>query len=385
MLSKKRQFLLAFLLLSLYSLAQPIPAADQTEMYFPLLKGKKIGIVANQTSLIGQTHLVDSLLQAGFSVIRVFAPEHGFRGQAEAGALLSDGKDPKTGLPIVSLYGKHKKPFPEDLKGIDILIFDIQDVGARFYTYISTLAYVMEACAENNVPLLLLDRPNPNGNYVDGPVLEKEFQSFIGLLPIPVVHGMTLGEMAQMINGEGWLQNQAQCNIKVIPVKNYTHQTPYHVPIAPSPNLPNDLSIELYPSLCFFEGTPLSIGRGTEFPFQVLGYPAYADTSFSFTPKSIEGKSLHPKFKNERCYGIEFNKTEPERVNQLNLQLLMDMYAGYPDKEHFFTNFFNLLAGNNTLQKQIAQGLSVSAIRASWEPQLEQFKTKRTKYLLYAE
>ncbi len=388
MLSKKFQFLYLLGFLSMVSCAQsPLPAADQTDLYFHLLKDKQIGIVANQTSRIANVHLVDSLINAGFHLKKVFAPEHGFRGDAEAGAYIQNGIDSKTGLPLISLHGKNKKPSSENLKGIDILIFDIQDVGVRFYTYISTLTYVMEACAENNIPLLILDRPNPNANYVDGPVLEKEFQSFIGLFPIPIVHGMTLGEMAEMINGEGWLKNRIKCELKIIPVKNYNHKMRYAVPIAPSPNLPNDNAIALYPSLCFFEGTPLSIGRGTEFPFEVIGYPQYTDKDFSFLPESIKGKSEHPKFENQVCYGVDLRdfSLKNERPHKINLNYIIDFYSTYSDKDQFFTSFFNLLAGNNKLQEQIKSGKTEKEIRNSWEPDLNNFKLKRKKYLLYAD
>jgi len=388
MLGKKLQFLFLILLIAMFSQAQsPIPAANQTEKYFYQIRGKQLGIVANQSSRIKNTHIVDSLLNAGFKIQKVFAPEHGFRGQAEAGAHISNGLDSKTGIPIISLYGSSKKPSKESLEGIELMIFDIQDVGVRFYTYISTLTYIMEACAENDIPLLILDRPNPNANYIDGPVLEKEFQSFVGLLPIPVVHAMTLGELALMINGEGWLKNQAQCELSIIPVKDYNHQMPYHLPISPSPNLPNDNSIALYPSLCFFEGTPISIGRGTDYPFQLIGYPEAKEKSFSFKPQSVEGKSAHPKFENQLCYGLDLREfsTKYGRPNKLNLQYIIDFYSSYPDKAKFFTNFFNLLAGNDKLQEQIKTGKTEVEIRKSWESELNTFKAKRKKYLLYTD
>lgn len=388
MLGKKLQFLFSILLIAIISQAQsPIPAADQTDIYFHKLNGKQLGVVANQTSRIGSTHLIDSLLNTGFTIAKVFAPEHGFRGQAEAGAHINNGLDSKTGLPIVSLYGSNKKPSAENLNGIDLLIFDIQDVGARFYTYISTLTYVMEACAENDIPLLILDRPNPNGHYIDGPVLEKEFQSFVGLLPIPVVHGMTMGELALMINGEGWLKDQVQCEIDIIPVKNYNHSMAYSLPVAPSPNLPNDNSIALYPSLCFFEGTPISIGRGTDFPFEVMGYPESKNKSFSFQPKSIAGKSVYPKFENQLCYGLDLRNYSADcnRPNKLNLQYIIDFYSSYPEKDTFFSDFFNLLAGTDKLQEQIKAGMTEEEIRMSWETELNAFKAKRKKYLLYTD
>ena len=388
MLGKKLQFLFLIFMLTACSQAQnPISGANQSDKYFSLLANKKLSIVANQTSTIGCLHLVDSLHKAGFDIQKIFAPEHGFRGQAEAGAHIHNGIDSISGLRVVSLHGKYKKPSDESLQGIDLMIFDIQDVGARFYTYISSLTYVMEACAENNIPLLILDRPNPNGHYIDGPILEKEFKSFVGLLPIPVVHGMTIAEMAQMINGEGWLENKIKCDLHIVPLKNYNHQTIYNLPIAPSPNLPNDNSIVLYPSLCFFEGTPLSIGRGTDFPFEVIGYPESEEKSFTFKPRSIKGKSEYPKFENQRCYGLDLRSysANHDRPIKINLQYIIDFYSSYPDKEEFFTSFFNLLAGNNKLQEQIKAGMTEEEIRKSWEVELNAFKAKRKKYLLYTD
>jgi len=327
------------------------------------------------------------LLHAGFTIQKVFAPEHGFRGQEEAGAEIKDGIDTKTGLKLISLHGKYKKPQTEDLSDIDLMLFDIQDVGARFYTYISSLSYVMEACAENNIPLLILDRPNPNANYIDGPVLQEKYKSFVGLLPIPIVHAMTLGELAQMINGEGWLKDKVQCEIKVITVRNYNHKLPYSIKIAPSPNLPTDNSIALYPSLCLFEGTPISIGRGTEFPFEVIGYPGYNESGFSFEPQSIPGKSLYPKFLNQKCSGIDLRTdcSLNDRPTKINLGYLINFYSTYPDKDHFFTDFFNLLAGTNELQNQIKASWTEDEIRKSWQAELNQFKLKRKKYLLYTD
>ncbi|MFH1000078.1 MAG: DUF1343 domain-containing protein [Bacteroidota bacterium] len=386
MLNKKLQILILFLSISIFTMAQyPICGAERTEKYFPTLEGKKIGIVANQTSLIKQVHLVDSLLNADFQICKVFAPEHGFRGNAEAGAHINNEFDAKTKLPIISLHGSSKKPEAKDLKGIDILVFDIQDVGLRFYTYVSTLAYVMEACAENNIPLLILDRPNPNAHYIDGPVLENEFKSFVGLLPIPVVYGMTLGEMALMINGEKWLNNGIRCDVNVIPVENYTHQTLVSLPIAPSPNLPNDNAIALYSSLCFFEGTNTSIGRGTDFPFEVIAYPDYPLKDFSFVPKQIPGKSETPPFKNQICYGVDLRNlySAENRIYKIDLQYLIDFYKSYPDKSTFFIDYFNLLAGNNKLQAQIKAGLNESEIRESWKNDLAAFKLKRLNYLIY--
>jgi len=366
--------------------SQILPGAYQTGEYLPLLKGKKIGIVANQSSLINHTHLVDSLLRLNIDISRVFAPEHGFRGKSEAGAHLKDGKDSKTGLNVISLYGKNKKPNAEQLKGIDIMIFDLQGVGLRFYTYISTLNYIMEACAENNIPLILLDRPNPNGHYIDGPVLDMRYQSFVGMFPIPVVYGMTDGELAQMINGEKWLKNRISCDLTVIKIQNYNHQSDYALPIKPSPNLPNFQSVYLYASLCFFEGTPISIGRGTNKPFQQIGYPDYPDTSYSFTPQSIIGVSAHPKFENKKCYGINLSGIYhdiSEKPTKINLSYLIDFYHSYPNKDGFFNSFFEKLAGTPILKEQIEEGLSEKQIRDSWQIELLLFKCRRNKYLLY--
>lgn len=369
----------------------PIVAANQTEAYLTFLKGKNIAVVANQTSVIfkngfdhtqGHTHLVDSLLSHKIPVKKVFAPEHGFRGTADAGELVKDGKDHKTGLPIVSLYGSNKKPSQEQLRNIDVVIFDIQDVGARFYTYISTLHYMMEACAEADITLLVLDRPNPNIHYVDGPVLEEKHKSFVGMHPIPVVHGMTVVEYAQMINGEKWLANRMHCSLKVIPVKNYTRQTPYSLPIKPSPNLPNDKAINLYPSLCFFEGTSLSEGRGTDMQFQVFGSPNLPKNKFhfQFTPKPNQG-AKHPKFNGQLCYGKDLRNTD--KLSQINLEWLIEAYESYPDKDTFFTKFFTTLAGTEKLQKQIENGLSFSEIKESWQKDIKQFKKMRAPYLIY--
>lgn len=369
---------------------EPKIAANQTEKYLPLLQGKKTGIVANQTSVIfrstknetGYTHLVDSLLALNVDVRKVFAPEHGFRGTADAGEIIKDGKDTKTGLPLISLYGRNKKPTKEQMQDLDIVIFDIQDVGVRFYTYISTLHYVMEACTEAGIPLLVLDRPNPNIYYVDGPLLEKEHESFVGMHPIPVVHGMTIAEYAQMINGEGWLENGAKCELKIVTVENYSRKTSYSLPIKPSPNLPNDQSINLYPSVCFFEGTPLSEGRGTEMQFQVFGSPDLPKEkyTFTFTPKPNEG-AKSPKFNGQLCYGKDLRNTG--RLDQLNLEWLIEAYKAYPKKESFFTNFFTTLAGTKKLQQQIEQGLSSDKIRASWQKDLNAFKEMQKPYLLY--
>ncbi|MBD0824330.1 exo-beta-N-acetylmuramidase NamZ family protein [Aestuariibaculum marinum] len=364
-----------------------IVGANQTENYLPLLQGKHIGIVANQTSVIFKTdntytHLVDSLATLKIDIKTVFAPEHGFRGKADAGEHVKDGIDKKTGIPIISLYGDNKKPKPEQLDNLDLVIFDIQDVGARFYTYISTLHYVMEACAEQGIPVLILDRPNPNGHYVDGPTLDINNKSFVGMHPIPVVHGMTIGEYAKMINGEKWLNNGIQCELNVIPIKNYTHQSSYSLPIKPSPNLPNDTAINLYPSLCFFEGTNVNAGRGTDNQFQIFGSPFLNPKvfTFSYTPRSNTG-AKYPKHENKLCYGINLTQTKP--LNHLNLQWLIDAYNNTKDKSAFFNNFFIKLAGTKKLQEQIESGLSADAIRASWTDDLNSFKHIRRKYLLY--
>jgi len=365
-----------------------IVGANRTALYLPLLKDKKIGIVANQTSVLfkrdnSYTHLVDSLLSLKVKVTKVFSPEHGFRGTADAGESVSDGKDNKTGLPIFSLHGKHKKPSDEQLKDLDMVVFDIQDVGVRFYTYISTLHYVMEACAENNVPLLILDRPNPNGSFFDGPTLEKEHSSFLGMHPIPLVHGMTIGEYAEMINGENWLSNSVQCNITVIKIKNYTHKLDYSLPIRPSPNLPNDQSIILYPSLGLFEGTNINAGRGTEFQFQRYGAPflntEYYD--FNYIPRPNFG-SKYPKHNGETCYGADLSNIEAKRG--FTLTYLMDAYKNATDKSMVFnTANFTKHAGTEKLQKQIASGKTEAEIRATWQDDLLAFEKTRSKYLIY--
>lgn len=371
--------------------------ADRTDQYLPLLKNKNIAIVANQTSVLqvlqraevspnvmGSKHVTHHLVDylhnyEGINVQKVFAPEHGFRGKADAGEAIADGKDIKTGIPIISLYGKNKKPSPEQLKGIDVVVFDIQDVGARFYTYISTLHYVMEACAEANIPVILLDRPNPNGHYIDGPVLEPEHKSFVGMHPVPIVYGMTIGEYGQMINGEQWLANNLKCDLTIIPLENYTHQSTYSLPVKPSPNLPNDVSINLYPSLCFFEGTIVSAGRGTDKQFQVYGSPFLEKSDFSFTPQSNEG-AKHPKHKEKMCFGEDLSASE--RLANLNLSWLLKAYQQSPKKD-FFNSFFIKLAGTKKLQQQIEQGLSEKEIKASWQQGLNDFKKIREQYLLY--
>ncbi|MGB0896534.1 MAG: exo-beta-N-acetylmuramidase NamZ family protein [Flavobacteriaceae bacterium] len=362
-----------------------IVGANQTGKYLPLLKDRNIGIVANQTSVIfkntGFTHLVDSLHALNIKIKRVFAPEHGFRGKADAGEHIANGKDAKTGIDIISIYGKNKKPTNEQLKGLDIIIFDIQDVGARFYTYISSLHYIMEACAENNIPLLVLDRPNPNGHYIDGPVLEPKHKSFVGMHPIPVVHGMTIGEYAQMINGEKWLNNNIKCELHIISCKNYTKDKPYSLPIKPSPNLPNDAAINLYPSLCFFEGTSVSVGRGTEQQFQLFGAPFLNKTDFTFTPQPNEG-AKYPKHENKICYGYDLSQQQP--LHKLNLNWLIQAYNESANSDvTFWNNFFTKLAGTEQLQQQITNGDSEKDIRASWQEGLQKYNTMRSAYLLY--
>lgn len=359
--------------------------AERTNIYFPLLKEKKIGVVANQTSMVGKTHLVDTLFISGFEVLKVFGPEHGFRGNASDGEKVADGHDLKTGLPVISLYGSHRKPTPDDLKDLDLVIFDIQDVGTRFYTYISTMTYVMEACAENNIPMMILDRPNPNGDFVDGPVLDTAFSSFVGLHPIPVVHGMTVGEYAQMVNGEGWLKSGIQCDLTVIPVENYDHSLMYDLPVAPSPNLPNMTSIYLYPSLCFFEGTIISVARGTDFPFQAIGHPDFSLGSFTFTPRSIPGVSDHPPHEGETCFGqsLEGYAETVLKERKLHLDLLIAYYDYFKEKENFFKSYFTKLAGSEQLQKQIEEGKTEEEIRESWQEDLKVFKKTRANYLLY--
>ncbi|SFU32467.1 Uncharacterized conserved protein YbbC, DUF1343 family [Pustulibacterium marinum] len=366
---------------------QPIvTGAENYEAYLPLLEGKNVAIVTNQTGILRanaerkEIHLVDFLLEKGIKIEKILAPEHGFRGKADAGEHVTDGKDSKTGLPIISLYGNNKKPKPEQLKGIDLLVFDLQDVGARFYTYISTLHYVMEACAENKIPVMILDRPNPNGNIIDGPIREEAQKSFVGMHPIPVLHGMTIGEYGKMINGEHWLANGIQCDITVIPCLNYTHEKFYSLPVKPSPNLPNDKSINLYPSLCFFEGTNISVGRGTQMQFQIYGSPLLPKSDFSFTPKPNEG-AKNPKFNGEICWGE--NLQQSPVLHQLELKWLLKAYKEYPQKERFFSSFFTKLAGTKKLQEQIENGLTEAEIRDSWQPGLNQFKTIRRKYLLY--
>jgi uncharacterized protein YbbC (DUF1343 family) len=396
---KKLIFLFFFIANCIVSMAQQtnshiLTGAEQTKKYFPFLFAKRVAVVANPTSQIAGTPLVDSLLHAGIRVVKVFGPEHGFRGNASNGAAVTDSFDPVTGLPIISLYGKKSMPSREDLQDVDIVVFDIQDVGARFFTYIITLQRVMQSCANFNKPLLILDRPNPNGYFVDGPVLEDSLRSGVGLQPIPIVHGMTIGELAGMINGEGWLLNKAKCDLNIIKLENYTHESVYNLPVPPSPNLNTPQSILLYPSLCLFEGTVISLGRGTHRPFTMIGAPALAGKySFSFRPESIPGMSEHPLYQDSVCYGLDlgnFNTENLRRKLEINLQWLIEIYRAYPGKEIFFDasqskqiGNFDKLAGSTMLRKQIIAGISEKEIRKSWEPALSKFKSKRIKYLLY--
>ncbi len=361
--------------------AEILVGADNYEVYLPMLVDKKVGVVTNPTSILNdKTHLVDYLVARKIDVKKIYAPEHGFRGTADAGELIKDGKDTKTGLPIISLYGDNKKPKSEQLKGIDIMIFDLQDVGARFYTYISTLHYIMEACAENDILLLVLDRPNPNGSIVDGPTLEKEHTSFVGMHPIPLLHGMTIGEYAQMINGEKWLKDGIQCNVKIIKCLNYKREMSYSLPVKPSPNLPNDQAINLYASLCLFEGTNVSVGRGTETQFQVYGSPFLPKSDFKFTPKPNFG-AKEPLHKGLICNGEDL--TSIKKVTQLELKWLIKAYNSTSDKSKFFNDFFTKLAGTKELQKQIQTGIPEEKIRDSWKKGIADFKEMRKKYLLY--
>ncbi len=361
--------------------------ADRTEVYLPMLEGKTVGIVANQTSFVGKTHLVDSLLKLGTNVKHVFGPEHGFRGNVSRGKKIGESKDEKTGLKIVSLYGNNRKPAPENLEGLDVIIFDIQDVGVRFFTYISTMSYVMEACAEQGITMIVMDRPNPNGHYIDGPGMDKEFTSIIGQHQVPVVHGLTVGEYAKMVNGEGWLKDGIQCNLTVIEMENYSHYMTYPLPIRPSPNLPNLKSIYLYPSLCFFEGTVVNEGRGTDKPFQQFGYPNMPNGNTSYTPKFINGVAETSSFQDKECNGIDLSILSDDSLRNMagiNLDWLIQAYQGYPDKNKFFNkNFFDKLAGSTQLREQIIAGKTANEIRQTWQTELLEYKMKRKKYLLY--
>lgn len=360
-----------------------ILGADRLHEYADSLQNKTLAVVANQASIVGGRHLVDSLLSMGVSVKYIMCPEHGFRGDNEAGAKVKDGVDTKTGIPIISLYGNNKKPRPEQLEGVDVVVFDLQDVGCRFYTYISTLHYVMEYCAEQSVPMLLLDRPNPNAGYVDGPVLEAKYQSFVGMHPgVPVVYGMTIGEYALMINGQGWLKDGVECPLTVVPLVNYTHDSTYNLPVAPSPNLRSPQAIALYPSLCLFEGTNVSVGRGTSTPFEIIGRPSYRFRDFSFVPRPIPGVSDNPPHRGKRCYGKNLAGVQPCKC--FDLTYILEMYNN-SDTSTFFlkNNFFDKLAGTALLRQQIQCHVSESQIRASWQPGLAKFLSVRQKYLIY--
>ena len=381
-------FILIFLLLltvrsQAFQFQKPVVGAAQTRTYLSLLEDKKVGLVVNHTSLVDGVHLVDLLLGNEIEVKKIFAPEHGFRGDVANGGEVVDGIDVNTGLPIISLYGENRKPTSDQLKDIDVMVFDIQDVGCRFYTYISTLHLVLEACAENQVPLVVLDRPNPNGDYVAGPIRKPGYESFVGMDPIPIVHGCTVGELAQMINGEGWYENPVKCNLTVIPVDNYDHKTGYSLPVPPSPNLPNDLSVRLYPSLCFFEATSVSIGRGTDFPFQVIGGTNKELGSFEFTPRSIPGVSDNPPLKGETCYGVDLRTLS--EIPTFTLEYFLEFYHRYNNENEFLTRerWLNLLAGTDDLINQIRAGKSEEEILDSWKPELEKYKQLRKKYLLY--
>ncbi|HOZ29890.1 MAG TPA: DUF1343 domain-containing protein [Bacteroidales bacterium] len=367
------------------------PGIYQTDLYLNLISDKKIGIVSNQTGVINNIHLVDTLLSLKQNVLKVFCPEHGFRGTADAGQTIETGIDEKTGIFITSLYGKNKKPTPEQLADLNVVIFDLQDVGVRFYTYISTLHYVMEACAESNIPLIVLDRPNPNAHYIDGAVLDTaNYRSFIGMHPVPIVYGMTIGEYAQMINGEKWLRNGIQCKLTVIPCKNYTHNTKYSLPVKPSPNLPNDRAIELYPTLCFFEATTLSVGRGTDKQFQILGHPSLSvveEASFTFTPMPNEG-AKDPVLNGQLCYGFDLSENSSIfewKNDRINISLIIAVYKLFPKNELFFkkTNSIELLSGYAEFRTQIENGISEEEIRKGWKQGIENFKTIRSKYLIY--
>ena len=358
-----------------------ITGAEQIPEYIDILKDQNIGIVANKSSILSiNSHLIDTLLYLGININKVFVPEHGFRGEADAGEKIFSQKDPKTGLTILSLYGNQRKPTNEQLKGISTMVFDLQDVGVRFYTYISTLHYIMEACAEKNIPLIVLDRPNPNGHFIDGPVLENDCKSFVGMHPVPIVYGMTIGEYAQMINGEGWLNNQIKCQLKVIKLKNYTHKTNYELPLRPSPNLPNSQAIALYPSLCLLEPTVISVGRGTEMQFQIFGHPNLPKSKFNFRPKSNFG-AKNPKLENKICNGVDLRKYNIS--NKIELKWIIDSYSNYPEPKNFFKEGFYKIAGTKKLKKQIEEGLSKKEIRRTWKEGLINFKRIRLKYLLY--
>ena len=386
------KFLLVVAIVTLFSCSSGIideplkTGAEQTEKYLPLLKGQRVGVVANHTSLVGTVHLVDTLIALGINVDRIFSPEHGFRGTADAGAHIEGGIDESTGIRVISLYGSHRRPTMDDLDGLDIILFDIQDVGTRFYTYISTMQYVMEVAAEADIPFLILDRPNPNGHYVDGPLLDTLFRSFVGMQPVPVVHGMTVGEYGMMINSEGWLFNAERCELTVIPCLGYNRDTDrYILPVPPSPNLPNANSINLYPSTCFFEGTVFSVGRGTDAPFQLFGHPDYLVRDFSFTPEPGPG-AANPKLNGVECFGVDLRGASSEGIvpdTIIHIEWIIDAYNNFQDTATFFNSYFNTLAGTDVLMKQIRRGMTAEEIRKSWQPGIRKFKGIREKYLLY--
>jgi uncharacterized protein YbbC (DUF1343 family) len=379
-----KKITLLLLILSLSLFAQIITGAQNSVEYLSDLRGKNVALVVNQSSLIGGEHLVDKLLLEKINIVKIFAPEHGFRGNGDAGQHLKNGVDLATGLPIISLYGKHKKPTKKDLRNVDILLFDIQDVGVRFYTYLSTLHYIMESATESNISVIVLDRPNPNGGRIDGEVLNLKYKSFVGMHPVPILYGMTIGEYALMINGEGWLKGHKKAKLKVVHLGNYKHTTPYSLPVKPSPNLPNALSVYLYPSLAFFEGTPLSVGRGTTMQFQVYGSPYYKKTKFTFKPISREG-AKHPKYENRRCYGVDLRGEKIDTTAGINLKYILDAYKHYRFKKKFFlkNRFFDKLAGSSRLRRDIMAGKSIWQIKQGWKKGLKRFKKIRKKYLIY--
>ncbi|MGC3945040.1 MAG: DUF1343 domain-containing protein [Chryseolinea sp.] len=368
--------------------------AEQLDQYLSQLKGKRVAMLANPTSIIGKSHLVDSLKNLGINIVKVFGPEHGFRGNASAGSQVADEVDARTKIPIISLYGKKNKPTKEDLADVDIMIYDLQDVGCRFYTNINALVRLMEACQDSKIPLLILDRPNPNGYLIDGPILDMQYKSGIGMFPLPMSHGLTVAEFAQMANGEGWLTNKVKCDLKIVKVSNYTHDTPYTLPVSPSPNLNTQQAVLLYPSTCMFEGTYLNLGRGTHFPFTVLGSPELKGIySFSFTPTSIKGMAETPLHMNQVCYGLDLRNYDVNKLRQskkINLEWIMELYKAYPYKEKFFDSSLSKemgtierLIGVGSFRQQIIDGKSEAEIRASWEPGLSDYKKMRVKYLLY--
>ncbi len=366
------------------------PGAWQMEKYLPLLEGKRVAVAGNHTSKVGEVHLVDTLLRSTINVVKVFSPEHGFRGEAAAGEMVDDSQDPQSGLPVISLYGDNRRPTAAQLEDVDIIVFDMQDVGTRFYTYISTMTYIMEEASALEIPVIILDRPNPNGHFTDGPILEPDYRSFVGLHPVPIVHGLTVGEYARMASGEGWLETEGrELHLTVIPVQNYVRGQSYHLPVPPSPNLPNMHAIYLYPSLCFFEGTTISVGRGTEMPFQVFGHPELpaGDYPFTFTPESVRA-APNPPHEGMQCQGRDLRNHELHELRnkgKINLQYLIDAYRSYPDQENFFNPFFERLAGTSTLRRQIKKGHGAEEIRKSWQDDLEAFQDQRAPYLIYPE